>query len=64
VALREVEGSPSCQWQGQLAGSLDRLAVRSELLEGNLLDDPAARSLYVYRPLIAPMANAALGCEG
>jgi hypothetical protein len=33
-----------------LAGSLDGLMVRSELLEGNPLGDPAVRPLYVYRP--------------
>lgn len=33
-----------------LAGSLDRLTVRSELLDGNPLGDPAVRPLYVYRP--------------
>jgi S-formylglutathione hydrolase FrmB len=33
-----------------LAGSLDRLTVRSQLLEGNPLGDPVVRPLYVYRP--------------
>jgi enterochelin esterase-like enzyme len=33
-----------------LAGRLDRLVVRSQLLEGNPLGDPARRALYVYRP--------------
>jgi hypothetical protein len=32
-----------------MAGSLDRFVVRSELLEGNPLDDPVVRPLYVYR---------------
>jgi S-formylglutathione hydrolase FrmB len=33
-----------------LAGSLDQLTVRSELLAANPLGDPAVRPLYVYRP--------------
>jgi S-formylglutathione hydrolase FrmB len=50
VALREVEGGSGARWQGPLAGSLDRLVVHSDLLEGNPLGDPAVRPLYVYRP--------------
>ena len=37
-------------WERPLAGSLDQLSVRSELLDGNPLGDPAVRALYVYRP--------------
>jgi S-formylglutathione hydrolase FrmB len=33
-----------------LTGSLDRLTVRSQLLEGNPLGDPTERPLFVYRP--------------
>jgi enterochelin esterase-like enzyme len=33
-----------------LAGRLDRLAVRSQLLEGNPHGDPTRRALYVYCP--------------
>jgi S-formylglutathione hydrolase FrmB len=50
VALREVDGRSATRWQRPLAGSLDQLLVRSELLEGNPLGDPAVRPLYVYRP--------------
>jgi hypothetical protein len=50
MTLAEVEGSPGPPWERPLRGSLDRLVVRSELLEGNPLGDPARRPLYVYRP--------------
>jgi S-formylglutathione hydrolase FrmB len=50
VALSEVEGRTGARWQPPLAGSLDQLVVRSELLEGNPLGDPVVRPLYVYRP--------------
>jgi S-formylglutathione hydrolase FrmB len=50
VALLEVEGKPAARWERPLAGTLDRLTVRSELLEGNPLGDPAVRPLFVYRP--------------
>jgi S-formylglutathione hydrolase FrmB len=53
VALREVEESPSPRWDRPLAGSLEQLAVRSELLEGNPLHDPEVRPLYVYRPPVS-----------
>jgi S-formylglutathione hydrolase FrmB len=36
-----------------LAGSLDQLTVRSQLLDGNPLGDSAVRPLYVYRPPVA-----------
>jgi S-formylglutathione hydrolase FrmB len=36
-----------------LAGSLEQLMVRSDVLESNPLADPAVRPLYVYRPLIS-----------
>ncbi len=50
VALCEVEGLSGAGWQRPLAGSLDQLAVHSDLLEGNPLGDAAVRPLYVYRP--------------
>ncbi|HEY3726568.1 MAG TPA: alpha/beta hydrolase-fold protein [Solirubrobacteraceae bacterium] len=49
MSLVEVEGVAGAPWDRQLAGSLDRLVVQSELLEGNPLGDPARRPLYVYR---------------
>jgi hypothetical protein len=49
VALHEVEGGSDPRWLRPLAGSLDQLTVRSDLLEGNPLGDPAVRPLYVYR---------------
>jgi S-formylglutathione hydrolase FrmB len=45
-----VECSPAAPWEQPLEGSLERLTVRSQLLEGNPLGDPAVRPLYVYRP--------------
>jgi hypothetical protein len=50
VALREVDGPTGAPWERPLAGSLDRLAIESELLAGNPLGDPARRPLWVYRP--------------
>jgi hypothetical protein len=50
VALREVDGPAGAPWERPLAGSLDRLAVESDLLAGNPLGDPARRPLWVYRP--------------
>lgn len=44
---------PDRLWERPLAGSLDRLRVRSELLEENPLGDPAVRPLFVYRPRAA-----------
>ncbi|MPZ61662.1 MAG: enterochelin esterase [Propionibacteriales bacterium] len=35
---------------GELAGRIDRVAFRSEVLAGNPLGDPADRPLYVYLP--------------
>lgn len=49
MSLREVEGPPGAPWERRLAGSLDRLVVHSDLLEGNPLGDPPVRPLYVYR---------------
>lgn len=40
-----------------LAGSLDRLTVRSQLLAGNPLGDPPDRALYVYRPPVSAGAG-------
>jgi S-formylglutathione hydrolase FrmB len=53
VALREVEGGPSPRVASPLAGSLDQLTVRSQLLDGNPLGDSAVRPLYVYRPPVS-----------
>ena len=50
VSLSEVQGPPGAPWDRSLAGSLDRLVVKSEVLESNPLGDPALRPLYVYRP--------------
>jgi S-formylglutathione hydrolase FrmB len=45
-----VEGSRGAPLQHPLAGSLDQLMVRSELLKDNPLGDPDVRPLFVYRP--------------
>ena len=50
MALHEVDGPAGVPWERPLAGSLDRLVVSSELLEGNPLGDPPRRPLWVYRP--------------
>jgi hypothetical protein len=50
MALRSAEGPVGAPWERPLHGSLDRLAVESEFLADNPLDDPAVRPLYVYRP--------------
>ncbi len=50
MPLRESDGPPGPPWDRSLAGELDRITVRSELLAGNPLGDPADRPLYVYRP--------------
>ncbi|MFZ0041230.1 MAG: alpha/beta hydrolase-fold protein [Solirubrobacteraceae bacterium] len=50
MSLREVEGPPGRPWDRELAGSVDRIVVQSELLASNPLGDPARRPLYVYRP--------------
>jgi hypothetical protein len=50
MALREVEGPAGAPWERPMHGTLDRLAVESELLADNPLGDPARRPLYVYRP--------------
>jgi S-formylglutathione hydrolase FrmB len=49
VTLHEAEGPAGAPWERPLAGSLERLVVRSELLADNPLGDPAVRPLYVYR---------------
>jgi hypothetical protein len=49
VSLHGVDGRAT-SWDRPLAGSLDLLVVRSEVLAGNPLGDPALRPLYVYRP--------------
>ena len=50
MALKAVEGGSGAPWERPLAGSLDKLVVESELLDGNPLGDPARRPLWVYRP--------------
>ena len=50
MGLTEAEGPAGAPWERPLAGSLDRLVVASELLEGNPLGDPSRRPLWVYRP--------------
>src|SRR5689334_6706542 len=50
MSLREVEGVAGAPWERELVGSLDKLVVESELLQGNPLGDPARRPVYVYRP--------------
>jgi S-formylglutathione hydrolase FrmB len=50
VSLHEIDGPAGAPWDRSLRGALDRITVRSELLEGNPLGDPARRPLYVYRP--------------
>ena len=37
-------------WDADLAGSLDRLTITSDLLRGNPLGDPHERPLWVYTP--------------
>ena len=51
--MRNVERTSSRWNQRPLAGSLDLLTVRSQLLDGNPLGDPAVRPLYVYRPQVS-----------
>ena len=43
----EAVGPP---WAAPLAGRLDRVAIESEALQGNLLGDPHVRPLWVYLP--------------
>jgi Putative esterase len=50
MSLREVDGPPGPPWDRELSGTLDRIVVQSELLDGNPLGDPSRRPLYVYRP--------------
>jgi hypothetical protein len=50
MSLREVDGTAGAPWERPLAGSLDRIVVQSELLEGNPLGDPTRRPLYIYQP--------------
>ncbi|HWC13794.1 MAG TPA: alpha/beta hydrolase-fold protein [Actinomycetota bacterium] len=45
-----MPGPPGPPWGDELTGRLEQLTVRSELLAGNPLDDPAERPLYVYLP--------------
>ena len=50
MTLRTVEGSAGPPWERELRGRLDKIVVASELLDGNPLDDPVTRPLYVYVP--------------
>ena len=50
MSLRELQGLPGAPWDRPLAGSLERLVVESQVLEGNPLGDPSRRPLYVYLP--------------
>lgn len=59
MTLSAVDGVAGEPWELGLRGRLDRLVVRSELLEGNPLGDPARRPLYVY---CAPGAEEAGAC--
>ena len=47
MSLREVEGPVGAPWERPLHGTLDRLAVESELLADNPLGDPSRRPLWV-----------------
>lgn len=49
MALRIHDDPVGSPWGRPLAGTLDRITVHSQLLEGNALGDPAVRPLYVYR---------------
>jgi enterochelin esterase-like enzyme len=50
MSLSEAEGPAGAPWERPLHGTLDRLVVESELLDGNPLGDPSRRPLWVYRP--------------
>jgi hypothetical protein len=50
MSLREAEGPAGAPWERPLHGTVDRLVVESELLDGNPLGDPSRRPLWVYRP--------------
>lgn len=50
MTLSLRDGSPGPPWDRRGGGTLDRLTVASELLEGNPLRDPSARPLWVYLP--------------
>jgi hypothetical protein len=50
MTLRQIEVTAGAPWERPLAGTLDRMVVHSELLEGNPLGDPPQRPLYVYTP--------------
>jgi S-formylglutathione hydrolase FrmB len=50
MTLSEIDGPAGLPWEQPLAGTLERLVVHSDLLEGNPLGDPANRPLYVYLP--------------
>ncbi len=49
MTLTESDDEPGLPWSRRLAGALDRLVVRSELLRDNPLGDSDTRPLYVYR---------------
>jgi S-formylglutathione hydrolase FrmB len=50
VTLQEIPGPLGPPWGGATSGTLHRHIVRSEVLAGNPLGDPAERPLYVYEP--------------
>ena len=49
MALRLLDRPAGAPWEPELAGTLEKLVVQSELLSDNPLGDPAQRPLYVYR---------------
>ncbi|MGC9221570.1 MAG: alpha/beta hydrolase [Solirubrobacteraceae bacterium] len=49
MTLVQIEAPLVPPWNRPGAGALDRLVVRSELLAGNPLGDPASRPPFVYR---------------
>jgi S-formylglutathione hydrolase FrmB len=50
MTLSLKNGSPGPPWDRRGNGTLEELTVRSELLAGNALGDPADRPLWVYLP--------------
>jgi hypothetical protein len=51
MSLRQVEGSPADPWEQPLQGLLERLMVRSELLESNRWGIlPCGRCMSIVRP--------------
>ncbi len=50
MGIRSVEGVAGPPWERELRGTVDKLVIESQLLEGNPLGDPTRRPLYVYLP--------------